>query len=178
MSQEPALNRSLFSSARGDWNTPAGLLVKIARFDTIDVDPCHNALSLVSARCTYQLERGEDGLQLPWSLRGLTYVNPPYGREIGPWMERCSALGRAGLEIIALVPARTDAAWWQRNVSTADCVCFYRGRLVFDGAPASAPFPSALIYWGDRAKKFCRVFGSSGWLVSGVDSRTLLATDA
>jgi phage N-6-adenine-methyltransferase len=151
------------SSERSDWNTPANLLEVVRQFDEIGLDPCSNANSIVGAKSSLTIE--DNGLQAIWSGHGLVYVNPPYGREIEPWAMMCSLKASFGVEVIALLPARTDAMWWQKWIKKANTVCFWRGRLKFLGARFSAPFPSAIAYWGDRRSRFKKVFKPHGWVV-------------
>ena len=61
-----------------------------------------------------------------------------------------------------LIPARTDTVWWHTALSVCSCVCFIKGRLRFQGAPSSAPFPSALLYWGNDVPGFSDHFKSIG----------------
>lgn len=147
------------SSDRLDWNTPERVLDLVRQVGQIGLDPCSNATSLVRASVEWVF----GGLDRSWRNYGLVYVNPPYGREIEPWIVRCAS--GDGDEVVALLPARTDTRWW-RCVATAQAVCFWHGRLRFLGAPSSAPFPSAIAYWGPRAGQFSRVFGPHGWIVS------------
>lgn len=161
------LNAALMSSARPDWNTPREIVDLATEFfgGKIACDPCSNPGSIVGARVEYMLERGENGLELPW-FNG-TYINPPYGRSIGEWTSRAAG---SSVDVVGLLPARTDARWWQRDVfGRATAICFVRGRLKFLGAPASAPFPSAIVYWdahsGVRDWQFEDVFGRIGRVV-------------
>jgi phage N-6-adenine-methyltransferase len=157
------LNRGLMSSDRPDWNTPLEVLTPIRLFGRIALDPCSNENSIVGAAREYRLDRGEDGLVLPWTGHSLVYVNPPYGREIGAWVDKAAVSGASsGADIIMLVPARTDASWFHRAARTAQALCLWRGRLRFLGAPSSAPFPSALIYWGSGAPWFNTIFQTFG----------------
>lgn len=140
---------------RTDWNTPANIVEVVRRIGdgVIDLDPCHNESSVVRAEVGYKLP-DFDGLALPWHEWPLTYVNPPYGREIGDWIAKCHAEARKGPgEIVALLPARTDTSWFDL-CWRADAICFVRGRLTFLGAPSAAPFSSCLVYWGRRAAHF------------------------
>lgn len=74
----------------------------------------------------------------------IIWCNPPYGREIIKWVERCAK--HEGVAVM-LVPARTDTKWWHdyinRNPNAQ--VRFFRGRLKFGSSKNSAPFPSALV---------------------------------
>lgn len=158
------LSPALHSSAVHSWNTPQEVLDALAPLGGIALDPCSNPTSLVDAWFTLSLEGGDDGLAADWlalaveayqqSGRSLVYVNSPYGRELGAWMDKCADEAARGCEIVALPPARTDTRWWSTCVQTCDALATWRGRLRFSGADAGAPFPSALIYWGHRPAVF------------------------
>lgn len=154
------------SSKRMDWCTPLNVLGRIYQFDKIGLDPCGNANSEVIADEIWT----EGGLDRPWHDKGLVYVNPPYGRGIGDWIAKCNKTSHdSNADIIALVPARTDTEWFRSALCLASRICLIRGRLRFQDAPSSAPFPSALIYWGDRTERFWKIFTEGEWgLVMGV----------
>ena len=159
----------LMSSVRGDWNTPGCVLERVRRVAPIDLDPCSNAASIVNAAVEWHLERDGDSLRRDWMCTPglLIYVNPPYGRDIGTWVARCAgtAIGIGPSAVVALIPARTDTAWWHRYATTADAICFWRGRLTFLGAAQGAPVPSAVAYWGPCRATFRREFCDAGWIV-------------
>jgi len=157
---------ALFSSENGGWGTPPEILDlvrAVAMTGEIGMDPATSPDNPCRAVQFYTPET--DGLFQTWGYWGLVYVNPPYGRGIGNWTSKMRVEGHSGTELIALLPARTDTAWWQADVATANAICFWRGRIKFVGAAAGAPFPSALAYWGNRARVFERVFADRGWLV-------------
>ena len=91
---------------------------------------------------------------LPW--HGLVWLNPPYGREAGAWLNRL-ALHGAG---IALVFARTETRSFFDNVwPHAQGLLFLRGRLTFhrpDGSASPKGYnsggPSVLIAYGHEAR--------------------------
>ena len=60
------------------------------------------------------------------------------------------ALGEAET-VIALLPSRTGARYFQRSVLGTAEVLFLPGRLVFGGAKAAARFSSVLAVWGGNA---------------------------
>ena len=131
-----------------DWATPPHIVR--AAHETFggppDLDPCSNPKSIVGARRAIQLP--EDGLKADWSRARSCLLNPPYGRGIEFWVERAVKAWRDhGTSILLLVPAAVDTRYWQRFVATADAVTFLRGRLRFIGAPACAPFASAVAFW-------------------------------
>ena len=138
------LNAGLFSSARDTWATPWPLFLRYDReFGPFDLDVCAEAWNAKVAR---YFTPAEDGLAQPWF--GRCWMNPPYGTVISLWVEKAyreaCVLGRA--LVVCLLPARTDAAWWQRWVIPhAAEIRFLPGRVKFEGARSGAPFPSAVV---------------------------------
>lgn len=72
------------------------------------------------------------------------WLNPPYGRVIGDWMQRANSEAKHGATVVCLVPARTDTKWWHESCIQHE-VRFIKGRLKFGGQKNSAPFPSAVV---------------------------------
>jgi hypothetical protein len=165
------LNTALFSSEKASWNTPENIVRLVRALGPVVLDPCSNADSIVGAASFYDGSSLEMcGLSNSWAVGdGLVYVNPPYGAEIAKWLQKCVTEAENGVEIVALLPARTDTKWWQDYVTKATCVLFWKGRLQFLGAASSAPFPSAIVYWGCAPDQFAAVFGNYGWVVRGME---------
>lgn len=177
--EEEMQTESLFSSKQDNWCTPQEVVDMLKFLGPIRLDPCSNSNSLIPAAFKYDLKDGFDGLETPWDLTGMryrfgpnvkdgyVYVNPPYGKTIGSWTSRAAAVYKEhSTEIVMLVPARTDTKWWQGVIGETAAVCFLKGRLKFKDAPSSAPFPSALLYFGKRTVEFCTNLSSKGWTVS------------
>jgi site-specific DNA-methyltransferase (adenine-specific) len=124
------LPRALFTSARGDWKTPAALYRVLDAEFAFDFDPCPS-------------EPAFDGLAVPWGNRN--YVNPPYGRKIGGWIDKAISEAALGKTVVLLVPSRTDTQWWHKLMRAAKEIRYIVGRLHFDDSNKKAPFPSAII---------------------------------
>lgn len=158
------LNKALYSTNRDDWCTPQHLVDLVIKFNSgkpIETDPCWNRNAVTNPTMKYG-DPYLDGLQCPWN--GLTYVNPPYSH-VAEWVTKSTYEATRGVEIVLLVPARTDTKWWQNNVRAASAVCFWKGRLKFLGGLHSAPFPSALWYFGRRTTWFYEIFAPYGWTI-------------
>lgn len=167
----PKKRRSKFSrsvhakSKRHDWRTPHALvrLVREALGGVIHLDPCAGKHTRIGE---HNITRAGDGLAHAW--RGCVYVNPPYGRAIPVWTAKAlrerAAAGRR-VKIVMLIPGRTDTRAFHAAAGAADSACLLRGRLTFVGAPAPAPFPSVLFYFGNGADRFDRVFARRGLIV-------------
>ncbi len=147
------------SSVNTRWTTPPDLGALLnAALGCFDLDPCapsrNGRAAPVKARL--YLTNEDDGLAAHWS--GLVYVNPPYGRALARWMEKCWREAEAGARIVALVPARTDTRWWHDHVAGHADILLLRGRLKFGGQHKDAPFPSALVAWnlsGCEVERLC-----------------------
>lgn len=134
----------LFSSERGDWGTPPELFARLSRdYGPFDLDA---AATPQNALCERYITPEQDALKTTWDGKRI-WLNPPYGRAMLDWMYRAADQAQVdGRRVVVLVPARTDTAWWHEIVMHhADCVELLRGRVRFVGAPASAPFPSAVV---------------------------------
>lgn len=92
-------------------------------------------------------------------------MNPPYGRVLPRWMAKAVTevwKGRAR-KVICLLPARTDTAWWHSYVLPyAAQIHYLRGRIRFEGADSSAPFPSAVVIFAKNIPSAETMFGMTG----------------
>lgn len=134
---------ALRTLGREDWGTPLWLFDRLNEEFGFDVDACATA---ENAKLPTYYDLTADALRINW--RGTVFMNPPYGRQLNDWMLKASMSAcDFGTTVVALVPARTDTAWWHRHAMSGE-VRFIRGRLRFAGAKHSAPFPSALVVLG------------------------------
>ncbi len=127
------MNKIHFSSATDKWATPQYILDMLPEY----WDPCP---------IDWDPEVDASGLELDWvaESRGrLIFVNPPYGRGIGRWVDKMLLESKRN-SILALVPARTSTRWFQRMMADVD-VLFVKGRLKFGNSECGAPFPSAFV---------------------------------
>lgn len=136
------MNPVHFSSASDEWATPRDFFAKLDARWHFTLDPCATAGNAV---CAQFYTRADDGLAQPW--RGTVFLNPPYGRGIGKWVEKaCRSALEGDATVVCLLPARTDTSWWHTwIIPFAAEVRFIRGRLKFGGHKNAAPFPSAVV---------------------------------
>ena len=149
-----------FSSESEEWYTPPEIVARVIEtLGAIDLDPCSDAGGNIPASLRFTKE--QDSLSRSWA--GRVYMNPPYGNVIPEWTEKLIGEYRAGrvLEAIALVPARTDTAWF-RPLWKHGALCFIDGRLKFSGYKSAAPFPSVAVYFGDNVDGFKTAFSPVG----------------
>ena len=138
------INRGLFSSKTNEWATPLALFQELDKEFGFTLDPCATPQN---AKCKkfYTLE--DDGLKQNWEGHRV-FCNPPYGREIGRWVEKCYREAQRGALVVALIPARTDTRYFHEFVwKKAKEIRFLRGRLHFNESKQAAPFPSMIVIW-------------------------------
>lgn len=130
------INRVMFSSMRLNWKTPKEVYDKLNQEFQFDFDPCPSNPNF-------------NGLTVSWGKSN--FVNPPYGREIGKWIKKGFEQWQLGKTVVFLIPSRTDTIWWHSYIMKASEIRFIKGRIKFDGAINSAPFPSCIaIFKGDE----------------------------
>jgi phage N-6-adenine-methyltransferase len=128
-----------FLSLTDEWETPPAFFAEWDARYHFTLDVCATP---ENAKCQRYYTRAEDGLAQEWT--GVCWMNPPYGRQIGRWVQKAYEAAQSGATVVCLLPARTDTAWWHDYVMRGK-VTFIRGRLRFVGGASSAPFPSAVV---------------------------------
>lgn len=156
----------MYSSNKDEWLTPQHVLDRVREVGHIALDPCASTAcpSWVGARWYFCWD--DDGRRKCWSHEAddgeVIFCNPPYS-DVKTWAAKAREEGQTA-DVILLVPARTDTVWFQ-HCWQADAVCFWRGRLKFEGGKYSAPFPSAVVYWGRNIDGFWAAFKDAGQVV-------------
>jgi DNA N-6-adenine-methyltransferase (Dam) len=149
-------------TTRTDWRTPKDIVAMVREIfgGVIDVDPC------ASKKTKYQIALKNYsicGLEKRWT--GNVFVNPPYGRGIGQWVDKgiTEYEAHAATSIIWLVPARMDTVWWRRLLVYTVYFSIINGRLRFNDGDVPAQFPSALVLWGHHFDAFKKAIVSRDW---------------
>lgn len=137
------MTHGMMSSLTDDWGTPFEVFRGLDWEFGFQLGACASA---DNAKCERFYSIEDDGLTQPWHPLSPVWCNPPYGKAIGRWMEKCYLESRLGSTVVALIPSRTDTAWWHDYVMKADDIRFFRGRLSFYNR-GTAPFPSAIVVW-------------------------------
>lgn len=137
------------------WLTPPALIKALGPFD---LDPA-TPPDMPWTTATRMLTKADDGLATPWPSKDFTFCNPPYGRDVGRWLEKSADHGNG----IALIFARTETLAFQTYAfghPNVTGVFFIAGRLKFcrvDGTEAgSAGAPSVLVAYGREARRRIR----------------------
>lgn len=79
------------SSLTDQWATPQYLFDQLDREFHFDLDVCADE---TNHKCARYFDRSMNGLEQEWT--GTCWMNPPYGREIGKWVEKAKLSARGG----------------------------------------------------------------------------------
>lgn len=130
----------MFSSLSDMWETPKEFFNALDTEFHFNIDVCATPQN---AKCAAYYTPEMNGLYQQW--KGVCWCNPPYGRDIGRWVEKASDSAANGALVVMLLPARTDTRWFHDYILGKAEVRFIKGRLKFSGAKNSAPFPSMVV---------------------------------
>ena len=134
----------MFSSNDDSWETPPSLFNVLDMEFNFTLDPC---CTKQTAKCKKFFTKEEDGLIQDWS-KDIVFVNPPYGREIGKWVEKSYNEAKKGAKVVMLIPSRTDTKWFHDFIYNKAEIRFLKGRIRFlqnKKELNAAPFPTMLI---------------------------------
>lgn len=136
------MNKVLFSSQNDVWSTPQAFFDKLNEEFRFTLDAC--ALP-ENAKCELYFTPETDGLVQDWGGH-IVFCNPPYGKDIAVWVEKCYMESRKeNTKVVMLLPARTDTVYFHRYIYKIAEIRFVKDRLKFGNASNSAPFPSMVV---------------------------------
>ena len=138
----------LFSSKSNEWENPQEFYDELNREFNFTLDPCcqeHNH------KCDKYYTVQQDGLSKSWAGETV-FCNPPYGRSIGKWVEKCYEEHLKGTVVVMLIPSRTDTTWFHKYILGKAEIRFVKGRMRFINRERPetrglAPFPSMVVVY-------------------------------
>src|SRR3990167_9253046 len=122
------------TSQNDNWQTPSKFKEELDKEFNFDFDPCPKDPTF-------------DGLVVDWGKSN--FVNPPFS-QIDKWVKKGFEEDQKGKCVVFLIASRTDTRWWHDYCMKASEIRFIKGRLKFEGAKHSAPFPSCLVIFKDN----------------------------
>ena len=136
-----------FSSDKQTWETPQDLFDRLNDIFNFNLDACAED---DTAKVKKYFTIDDDALIQDWI--GSVWCNPPYNSEQIKFIEK--ALNESlkhKSTVVLLIPARPETKVCQNLIfKNASQICFIKGRLKFGNSKHNAPFPSALIVFGEH----------------------------
>lgn len=142
------LNKGLYTSNTDDWATPQELFDALNNEFEFTLDPC---ASPDNAKCVKYFTKEDNGLAQDWTGYRV-FCNPPYGKAIALWVQKCAEEAKKGTLVVMLIPARTDTSYFHDFIYNKAEIRFIRGRLHFNNSRNSAPFPSMIVIFNNSNK--------------------------
>jgi len=151
------------SSKSDEWETPQELFDLLNNEFNFTLDPCSQEYN---NKCEKHYTKTEDGLKQSWKNETV-FCNPPYGRSIKQWVEKCwNEHNENGTTIVMLIPSRTDTDWFHKYImDKATEIRFVKGRLKFENRTfpswrpdgnfkiSPAPFPTMIVIYNNEPIK-------------------------
>ncbi len=158
------INIGMFTSNKSEWETPQEFYEELNKEFGFTLDVC--ALPKNTKHRAFLSPEGNGSLNTSWANVGIAHtgkpnicwMNPPYGRKIGEWVERAYVESLKGATVVCLLPARTDTKWWHNYCMKGE-IRFIKGRIKFidpdnrNSKPQPAPFPSAIVVFKIKESK-------------------------
>lgn len=137
-----ALTSGLFTSRTDEWATPRRLFAELDAEFRFTLDPCATDANHTVPK---YYTKEDDGLAQDWGGERV-FCNPPYGKAIPAWVQKCAEEAKKpDTLVVLLIPARTDTSYFHDHIyHKAKEIRFLRGRLHYNEA-GPAPFPSMVV---------------------------------
>lgn len=168
IAERSADGKTVVSSKTNEWYTPARYIEAARRtLGRIDLDPASNEEANRAVQAQYFYTAEDDGLAQDWS--GRVWLNPPYGRIAGAFIDKLLEEHRDGRvkAAVALVNAHcTDTEWFQPLWDHT--LCFTDHRIDFAGGTdrrSGSTHGSVFAYMGPARDRFADEFSTFGAVV-------------
>lgn len=127
------------------WATPRALYDALDREFGFTLDA---AAAADTAKHVRYFDKDTDALRQSWAGE-VVFCNPPFGRDLGDWVEKARAEAQdGGATIVMLLPARTGTRWFHRAVLPFAEIRFLQGRVNYvlgGNGNTRAPFDSMVV---------------------------------
>ncbi len=144
-----AISTALYSSRSEEWATPPDFFEALDEEFGFTLDPC---ATRDNAKCALYYTKAHNGLSMDWGTHTV-FCNPPYGRDVRDWVEKCYRASLVGATVVLLIHARTDTRYFHDWIYGKAELRFVRGRLKFGDGKQSAPFPSLVAIYRPEAAR-------------------------
>jgi len=154
--------KNLFTSKDEAWRTPPYVFNYFNKKYHFTFDAAATPYNAMTKKYFTKLD---DSLTKNWCItrkkKRSIWLNPPYSRNMYPWIEKAWKESQKGCLVAVLVFARTDTKWWHEIVlKHAYKIHFIKGRLKFlesrtgKEAKSGAPAPSCIIIFKRHRQKY------------------------
>jgi len=145
----------LYSSNSNEWYTPSYIFDPLDDEFEFELDACATE---DSAKCDAYFTKKDNALLKDWSAAAnIVWVNPPYGRGIGKWIEKAYKESLKGCTVIVLTYVRSDTKWWHDWALKASEIRMIKGRIHFMRGDLkttnASPAPSCVLVFSEDKRR-------------------------
>ena len=138
----PEVKQSWFNRKNVDYETPDYIFKPLDDEFGFTLDVC---ASKENTKCHRYFTKLDNGLEQQWAGE-ICWMNPPFGREMKRWIIKAYQESLLGAVVVALLPSRTNTAWWHDYVEKG-MVRFIRGEVKFKGYERGLWMPMCIVIW-------------------------------
>ncbi len=110
-----------------EWETPQDFFNELNKEFRFNVDVC---AVKSNAKVSTFFSPDVDGLSIPWI--GNCWMNPPYDKTLGNWVQKAYNSAQNGATVVCLLPCRSsDTKWFHRYIMKSSEFRYVKGRLQF-----------------------------------------------
>lgn len=118
----------MYSSVSSEWETPQSVFDELNSEFNFTLDPCATD---ENHKCDKYYTKETNGLKQNWSGE-VVFCNPPYGREIADWVEKCYEESQhPNTKVVMLIPCRPDTKWFHKYIYKQAEIRFFPKRFTF-----------------------------------------------
>src|ERR1041384_303532 len=159
-----------YSSKSNEWETPIDLFNRLNDEFHFNLDA---AATHDNHLCDNYFTIENDALKQDWTQYKSIFVNPPYSRLIGKFVEKAYNESKKNCIIVMLIPARTCTKFFHNYIMKSKEIRFIKGRCKFvnrsfprwraDGnfKVTPAPFPSMIVVFDGKDYEMPKI---SSWI--------------
>ena len=163
-------DKAMYLSTTNEWGTPPEIIECVHKVFDIELDPASNEVfnKTVKAKRIFTFE--DNGMSKNWSSKSL-FLNPPYGREVGYFVNRlCDQFDQGYVdEAILLINSNTSTTYYQNALFFSSALCLPSTRIAFidaQGIQQTSPrYSNSVFYFGDRYYEFSDAFEHIGHVI-------------
>lgn len=115
---------------KGEYNTPKYLFNYLNKHFHFTLDPCSTEDNYLGTK--FYMTEKDDGLNQNWYFDSI-FINPPYGKDNERlWIEKAiKEHTKNGSTIFLLLPAKTEASWYNKLFCMSTVIIFPQKRIHF-----------------------------------------------
>ena len=144
------IGKNKFKSKSEEYETPDEIFKPLQKEFNLVLDVC---AAKENKKCQKYFTKEDDALTKDWNEN--FWMNPPFGRQLGKWVERAYLESQKHSVIgVLLLPVRSNTIWWHKYIiDTKAELRFLKGEIKFVGYKKGLWLPFAVVIFKKMTKQ-------------------------